>query len=206
MIPNLLLSVLAGCLSHQVSPTYVITESCFFNIPINYNSRLVNKLQAIELWASTDRGRSWSRYAILSPSEKTIRAVGPNEGELWLGLHLEYKDGRIEPPHRDKPASIIKLRFDLNPAARAANENWRLAQSEAAAQANRERQAAWSRFTTAFWQSGSSLQSLSPKLQELHEHQDLVRSSQDGVKPTSDALFPGSPILPPLPSPKSPRH
>jgi hypothetical protein len=198
MAPGLLLSILAGCLSHQVSPTYVITDSCLFELPILYNSHLVDELNAVEIWVSRDRGRSWSRVLILDPSQQFFRAAGPDEGDVWIGIRMVYRNGLIDPPRCEKPDSIIKMRFNLNPTARAFARRWSLAQADAAERAVHDRAAVWAQVMTAFWSFGSQFQvsvQVSSALHKLTPRFDLRKNEE---KLSSDMLPKSPPNYIPL--------
>src|SRR5262245_41512130 len=110
MMPVELLAVAALVMAPDTLPLYEINTSRF-HIPVDLSAQKASRVQAVEFWMSHDRGRSWSRLAVLDPKGQT--AFDPPQlpnGEYWFGLHVRMKDGSVEPYHSKKPYSVMRVR------------------------------------------------------------------------------------------------
>lgn len=92
-------------------------------IPINYDRRRAPDIRTLEVWMSYDRGHSWNRVAAVEPPAGEVRYHLSRDGEYWFGLHIEMKDGHVEPPINSKPDSIRRIRLRTGEGNRT-SEQW----------------------------------------------------------------------------------
>jgi hypothetical protein len=116
MIPSFVVSVaLAGC-GPELSPEFEV-RTRRFELPVEYNPRRADRIRSLELWVSQDRGRSWSRTTAIGPKDQKFVTGVVQDGEYWYGMHIEMVDGTFEPPYKQRPGSIQRVRVRTTVAA-----------------------------------------------------------------------------------------
>ncbi|HET6574985.1 MAG TPA: hypothetical protein VFG68_15370 [Fimbriiglobus sp.] len=109
MLPAVIVSAAIAGNGVELSPVYEIHTRAM-KIPVEYDLRRVVGIKSLELWVSEDRGRSWSRVSVIEPKDEQFVTAVYRDGEYWYGLHIEMKNGTVEPPHRRKPNPIQRVR------------------------------------------------------------------------------------------------
>jgi RNA polymerase sigma factor (sigma-70 family) len=69
-----------------------------FEMPVRVSPEYCQKLKAILVYISADRGRTWQLAACLTPGETAFTYVAPADGLYWFGVCSVLKDGLAVPP------------------------------------------------------------------------------------------------------------
>ncbi len=112
--------VLAPCLLGpavlgQGPPADVIySRHAAFQIPFQAGADR-NRLRQLQLFVSTDQGRSWQASAIASPSHQSFRFTADRDGLYWFTVQTLDLEGRYYPPSLEGARPSLKVFVDTHP-------------------------------------------------------------------------------------------
>ena len=79
-------------------------------VPIAVDPPQRGNIRELELYASSDQGRSWDQVGRELPSSSGFKYIAPADGEYWFQIRIVYKDGKMDPEHPYKGAPGPKVR------------------------------------------------------------------------------------------------
>jgi hypothetical protein len=75
------------------------------------------RLKQLQLFYSTDRGRTWQPSAIAPPEQRHFRFISERDGLYWFAVQTLDQDGRYFPPTLDGAQPSLKVIVDTQPPA-----------------------------------------------------------------------------------------
>lgn len=102
-------AVLACGSSDPAGPVYNVPGPAF-HIPVNAQVTREAPAVRVELWVSSDLGRTWERSGEVSPSAGQFRFVAPRPGEYWFATRLRFPDGSLSPTLVEALAPQLRVR------------------------------------------------------------------------------------------------
>jgi hypothetical protein len=74
-----------------------------------------DRLKQIQLFVSTDRGRTWQPADIVTPDKTSFRFVADHDGLYWFTVQTRDRLGRYYPPTLDNPRVDLRVFVDTQP-------------------------------------------------------------------------------------------
>src|SRR5262245_3191934 len=113
-----LLALLAGIVTvchAQTTPNDIIyTRQALFRIPL-----VIDKgrefLREIQLYVSTDQGRTWYRAGSTTPDAKGFEFRAERDGQYWFTLQTIDRDNRADPLTMQGARPQLKVYVDTQP-------------------------------------------------------------------------------------------
>lgn len=81
-------------------------------MPIEWNTAVVDQIDLMAVYVSTDRGRTWRHYGGYQPTSKWVQFEAPADGVYWFALRFEMKDGSKDPPRLSDLTPAKKVRVE----------------------------------------------------------------------------------------------
>jgi hypothetical protein len=94
---SLVVSLPAPAGSADAGSDVLRVDSRQLQIPVLVKPAQRDTIKELQLFASTDEGRTWQRVASLRPDGDAFRFVAPGEGIYWFSLRIVKNDGTAEP-------------------------------------------------------------------------------------------------------------
>jgi hypothetical protein len=85
-----------------------------FTIPFQADNRNP-PLKQLQLFVSTDQGRTWQPNAMASPDQKRFRFICDRDGPYWFTVQTLDTAGRYFPPHIEGAQASLKVVVDTQP-------------------------------------------------------------------------------------------
>jgi hypothetical protein len=96
----------------QEGPAEVIYSRVkLFNIPFQAGPGQ-ERLRQLQLYVSTDRGRTWQQAAAATPQQTHFRFISDRDGLHWFAVQTLDQDGRYYPPTMDGAQPSLKVVVD----------------------------------------------------------------------------------------------
>ena len=73
------------------------------------------RLKQLQLFFSTDQGRTWQPSAIAPPEQRHFRFVSERDGLYWFAVQTMDQEGRLYPPSMDGAQPSLKVIVDTQP-------------------------------------------------------------------------------------------
>ncbi len=87
-----------------------------FRIPFNPGAGGQN-LKQLQLYVSTDQGRTWMQSSTVAPSEGRFQFRAENDGTYWFAVQTLDLAGKVFPPTMDGVPPTLKVIVDTQPPA-----------------------------------------------------------------------------------------
>jgi hypothetical protein len=87
-----------------------------FRIPFNAGTG-AGRLKQLQLFASTDQGRTWQPAATAPPEEGQFRFVADRDGYFWFTVQTKDLEGRLYPATLEGATPSLKVIIDTVPPA-----------------------------------------------------------------------------------------
>jgi hypothetical protein len=84
-------------------------ESRQLQIPVLIKPAQRDTIKELQLFASTDEGRTWQRVASLRLDGDAFRFEAPGEGIYWFSLRIVKNDGTAEPANASRLPAALKV-------------------------------------------------------------------------------------------------
>src|SRR5436190_15296454 len=68
-----------------------------FEIPIRIDETRRNDIKALELYVSTDQGKTWNQAGLAKPDDKAFAFQAQTDGEYWFSVAIVDLQNRREP-------------------------------------------------------------------------------------------------------------
>ena len=89
-----------------------------FRIPFQVDPADRGRIKEVQLWVSTDMGRSWRQAGRTSSDQTSFPAYhAPRDGEYWFAVRTLDTQGRLYPTDEAKVAPSMKVLVDTAPLA-----------------------------------------------------------------------------------------
>lgn len=111
MVPWLLLTAVPA---QESSGGIIFSRHRQFRIPFNTGTG-TGKLKQLQLFVSTDQGRSWQPSASAPPEQGNFRFMADRDGYYWFTVQTLDLDGRLYPLTLDGAAPSLKVVIDTQP-------------------------------------------------------------------------------------------
>jgi hypothetical protein len=85
-----------------------------FRIPFNPGPGASN-LKQLQLFASTDGGKTWSPSATVAPDQQRIPYLAQRDGTFWFAVQSMDLQGKLYPPTMDGAVPSLKVIVDTQP-------------------------------------------------------------------------------------------
>src|ERR1700722_9727970 len=113
VLPLLLLpGLLLGQAAAPVETTYANKRE--FRIPFNPGPGAQN-LKQLQLFASTDQGRTWAPSAIVAPDQQKFHFLAERDASSWFAVQSLDLEGKLYPATMDKAQPSLKVIVDTQP-------------------------------------------------------------------------------------------
>src|SRR5947209_6951647 len=73
------------------------------------------RLKQLQLFFSTDQGRTWQPSAIAPPEQRHFRFISERDGLYWFSVQTMDQEGRHYPATMDSPPPSLKVIVDTQP-------------------------------------------------------------------------------------------
>lgn len=84
-------------------------ETRDFKMPLQLDPGRKNTINAISLFVSDDRGKSWKHVKDYLPRDDAVDYSARKDGLLWFTLQVAFKDGSKEPATRNALTAAMKV-------------------------------------------------------------------------------------------------
>jgi hypothetical protein len=120
LVIGVLLLPLAGTLlpsadAQEGGTPVIFSRFRHFKIPINLGPGGQERLKQLQLFVSTDMGKSWQPSAVVPPTEANFRFICERDGLYWFAVQSLDKNGKYFPPALDGVAPNLKVLVDTLP-------------------------------------------------------------------------------------------
>jgi hypothetical protein len=83
-----------------------------FQIPFHVDPGQRARIRELELYSSTDRGRTWVQEATAGADQTSYRFCAPSDGEYWFRVAVVDTQGNRQPDDVAKAGAGIKIRVE----------------------------------------------------------------------------------------------
>jgi hypothetical protein len=104
----------AMALAQETSGGIVFSPHRQFQIPFNSGTGAV-RLKQLQLFVSSDQGRSWQPSAIAAPDQGRFRFIAERDAYLWFTVQTLDVEGRLYPLTLDGASASLKVVVDTQP-------------------------------------------------------------------------------------------
>lgn len=111
--------LLLGPLRAQAPPApvseLVASRERSFRVPFKLDPLEKPRLQAVQLYYSTDRGTSWKLYSSARPDDGSFAFAARDDGEIWFAVRTVDREGRMYPPTLVGVGPELRVLVDSTP-------------------------------------------------------------------------------------------
>jgi hypothetical protein len=100
---------------HAAGPDENFINQRSFSIPITIAGDRQDKIKEVELYVSTDDGKTWNGQAVIGPDRGEFVYTAPADGAYWFKVCILDKDGNREPKDIYKSGKVNKIFVDTLP-------------------------------------------------------------------------------------------
>jgi hypothetical protein len=101
--------------AHSQEPGSIIySRYRHFKIPFQPGAG-EQRLKQLQLYVSTDQGRSWQPAANAPPEQRHFRFMTDRDGFFWFSVQTQDLEGRLFPPNMDGAQPSLKVIVDTQP-------------------------------------------------------------------------------------------
>jgi hypothetical protein len=100
--------------AQETSEGIIFSRYRQFKIPFNGGTG-GNRLKQLQLFVSTDRGRSWQPSATAPPEQGQFRFVSERDGLFWFTVQTTDLEGRLYPVSLEGATPSLKVVIDTQP-------------------------------------------------------------------------------------------
>jgi RNA polymerase sigma factor (sigma-70 family) len=94
--------------------SYATFNTRKFAIPLQVDPDKKSEIKSLQLYMSTDLGKSWQQYAQSGSDVKFFTIQLPKDGAYWFQLVTVYNSGRREPPELNQSTEGMKIYVDTH--------------------------------------------------------------------------------------------
>lgn len=94
----------------------IFAKSRQFRIPFHAGAG-EGRLKQLQLYVSTDQGRTWLASATAPPDQKFFRYTADRDGYFWFAVQTQDLEGRTYPATMDGASPSLKVVIDTQPPA-----------------------------------------------------------------------------------------
>ncbi|MBM4068170.1 MAG: hypothetical protein FJ271_04405 [Planctomycetes bacterium] len=105
---------LSGPAGAQDSSGIVYSPYRHFKIPFK-GSTPEQRLKQLQLFVSTDQGKSWQQAATAPPEQGHFKFLTEKDGYFWFAVQTQDSDGRLYPVRMDGATPNLKVVVDTQP-------------------------------------------------------------------------------------------
>src|ERR1700687_2198266 len=113
VLPSLWL-VLRPVSAQESSSDVIYSRYHHFRIPFQAGPG-EQRLKQLQLFFSTDQGRTWQPSAIAPPEQRHFRFISERDGLYWFSVQTIDQDGRYYPASMDAAQPSLKVIVDTQP-------------------------------------------------------------------------------------------
>ncbi len=99
--------------AQAVGPDVNYINQRSFTIPITI--ALPDKIKEVELYVSTDEGKTWNGQSVIGPERGEFTFTAPTDGAYWFKVCILDKEGNREPKDMYKSGKVNKIFVDTLP-------------------------------------------------------------------------------------------
>ncbi|HVJ80875.1 MAG TPA: hypothetical protein VNC50_07365, partial [Planctomycetia bacterium] len=107
------LALAAGAQAQERTTKTKYVDSLNFEIPIILRENPEN-IRELQLWASSDQGKSWQKVKTADPARKKIRMTAQNDSEWLFTMVFVDKTGRSTPADVERAAPHLRVMVDTS--------------------------------------------------------------------------------------------
>lgn len=85
-----------------------------FRVPFTKSSP-EQRLKQVQLYVSTDQGKSWQQAATAAPEQGQFKFLTEKDGYFWFAVQTQDNDGRLYPVRMDGATPNLKVVVDTQP-------------------------------------------------------------------------------------------
>ncbi len=93
----LLLGLMAPFASADTPSDVEHLDTRAFQIPISVQPSQKSEIRELQLFTSTDLGKTWEKSSAVGPDSDCFEFVAPTDGMYWFAVRVLKKDGAFEP-------------------------------------------------------------------------------------------------------------
>ncbi len=101
-------------LAQEAGSDVIYSRFLHFRIPFQAGPG-EQRLKQLQLFFSTDQGRTWQPSAIAPPDQHHFRFVSERDGQYWFAVQTMDQEGRLYPPSMDGAQPSLKVIVDTQP-------------------------------------------------------------------------------------------
>jgi len=105
--PTLLVCLLAPAQDAR-DDVYKLNQRSF-KVPVRIDRDRRDEIEQVDLYVSTDQGKSWEKAGTLAPVEDSFRYTAPTEGVYWFAVQIVLKNKSKEPADSRKFEPALKV-------------------------------------------------------------------------------------------------
>jgi hypothetical protein len=98
-----------------IQPQVLYARQRQINIPFDPDPAEVHRLKQLQLYYSTDSGRSWHLGATAAPDQKRFNFIAEGDGLYWFAVQTTDLQNRNYPDKREGLAAALRVVFDSVP-------------------------------------------------------------------------------------------
>src|SRR5262245_47971566 len=83
-----------------------------FEIPIRIDPARKGEIRSLELFYSTNQGRTWEQAGVATPEQSAFSFTAPTDGVYWFSVVVVDQRGNKEPPDPSKAPVGQKILID----------------------------------------------------------------------------------------------
>jgi hypothetical protein len=104
----------AGAAAQDLPKDVVYSRHSLFQIPFQAGAD-APRLKQLQLFVSTDRGRSWQPSAVATPNQRRFKFEAEHDGLYWFTVQTKDHEGRYFPPTLERAQPSLKVFVDTHP-------------------------------------------------------------------------------------------
>jgi hypothetical protein len=106
--------LLAAATGQEAAPGVIYSKHRHFQIPFTIGPGQ-ERLRQLQLYVSTDQGKTWQPNATASPDQRAFRFSTDRDGQYWFAVQTFDFDGRVYPPTMDGAQPSLRVIVESEP-------------------------------------------------------------------------------------------
>jgi len=112
---SLLDSVFAQARNAPENSPIIYQKSRQFRVPFTLKPEDAGRRKELQLWSSTDQGKSWAQRGATTPDRPAFTFDAPGDDEYWLAIRSIDQQGNSFPPEDSPIVPSMKVAVDTTP-------------------------------------------------------------------------------------------